>query len=149
MSVLTERIKKMRAEKRLSQEKLAFLLGVQPNTVWRWENNRASPMESIPKLAAALGTTVAYLMGETDDPLLPSERQTRLASANVYLANAIGVGDSPVVRNVNGTLTVNEQGEVRDSIVFEQGEGEKKIRLVFPYGTSGDVIAQIVSAMLK
>jgi hypothetical protein len=36
--------------------------------VWRWENKKAAPTESLKKLAAALNTSVSYLLGETDDP---------------------------------------------------------------------------------
>jgi transcriptional regulator with XRE-family HTH domain len=65
---IEKRIKTLREKFNLSQEKLAEKVGVQRNTVWRWENSKASPMESLPALAKALSTSIAYLMGETDDP---------------------------------------------------------------------------------
>jgi transcriptional regulator with XRE-family HTH domain len=145
-----ERLRGLRMNMKLTQAQFGELLGTDGNTVSRWERGVLDiGKKRMRNIAAAISTTVAYLIGETDDPSPPGERaQISPVGSNVYLANAIG-RDSSVIRNVNGTLTVNEQGEVRDSIVFEQGEGEKKIRLVFPYGTSGDIIAQVVSAMLK
>ena len=62
------RIKESRKRAHISQVKLASLVGVQPNTVWRWENGKASPMESIKEIARALNTSIAYLTEETDDP---------------------------------------------------------------------------------
>lgn len=53
----------------MSQDALAEAVGVQRNTVWRWENDRSSPSRSIQSLASVLKTSVAYLLGETDDPV--------------------------------------------------------------------------------
>jgi transcriptional regulator with XRE-family HTH domain len=65
---IDKRIKALREKLNLSQEELAEKIGVQRNTVWRWENSKASPMESLPSLAKALNTSIAYLTGETNDP---------------------------------------------------------------------------------
>jgi transcriptional regulator with XRE-family HTH domain len=80
------RIKKLRDNLNLSQEELAEKIGVQRNTVWRWENGKASPMESIRAIAFALNTSVAYLLGETDDPS-PKQRQT--VESNVAPINPV------------------------------------------------------------
>ena len=37
-----EKIKELREEAGLTQEQLAEMLGVQRNTIWRWENQRAN-----------------------------------------------------------------------------------------------------------
>ena len=64
-----ERIKNTRKKNRLSQAELAERLGVHEVTVRRWENaNNELKLAIMPSIASALGTTVAYLMGETDDP---------------------------------------------------------------------------------
>ena len=65
---LKDKIKKLRRGQ-YSQEELASLLGVSYVTVSRWENGTMTPtMKYMPKLAEALNTTSAYLLGETDDP---------------------------------------------------------------------------------
>lgn len=56
-----ERIKRARKALRLSQAALAEAVGVQTNTVWRWENQRATPdVEAISQIAQTLGVPVAY-----------------------------------------------------------------------------------------
>ena len=58
-----------REECRLSQARLADLVGVDSNTISRWERNLFKvTADYVPKLAAALNTSVAYLLGETDNP---------------------------------------------------------------------------------
>ena len=64
-----ERIKSLRTKRRYSQVQFGELIGVKPNTIWRWENNKAKPdFETVIKIAQALKTTSAYLLGETDTP---------------------------------------------------------------------------------
>ena len=64
-----ERIKNKRKEFKLTQGNLAELAEVSPITVFRWEAGDRSPRaEELQKLAEALNTTSAYLLGETDDP---------------------------------------------------------------------------------
>ncbi|MBQ7263837.1 MAG: helix-turn-helix transcriptional regulator [Synergistaceae bacterium] len=71
-----ERLKSLRRERRYSQKALGDMVGVQNNTVWRWENGGATPdANNVSKLATALGSTVSYLMGETDDPAPPATDQ--------------------------------------------------------------------------
>lgn len=63
------RIRAQRDALHISQDTLAEMVGVQRNTVWRWENGKTSPGESLQSLAHALNTSTGYLMGETDDPV--------------------------------------------------------------------------------
>ncbi|MCC8057042.1 helix-turn-helix transcriptional regulator [Cloacibacillus sp.] len=68
---LGERMREMRKMLRLSQEELAFRLGTNRVSVSQWENNRVMPdADSLIKTAAVLGTSVGFLLGETDDPAL-------------------------------------------------------------------------------
>ena len=56
-------LKYYREKLRLSQKALADNVGVQENTVWRWENNRAVPSaEIIKRLAGIFGCTEAELL---------------------------------------------------------------------------------------
>ena len=73
-----EKVRFLRESARLTQEELAEMMGIQRNTIWRWENQRANPNKNaMSRLASALNTTVAYLTGETDAPDRPApmERQ--------------------------------------------------------------------------
>ena len=64
-----ERIKNTRKKNRLTQAELAEKLSVHEVTVRTWENTDRGPKLTImPSIASALDTTVAYLIGETDDP---------------------------------------------------------------------------------
>lgn len=65
---LGERIKKLRREKNLSQEKLAEMLDVHLNTVSKWEKGAAPSAKRLTELAKTLHTTADYLLGDTDDP---------------------------------------------------------------------------------
>ena len=51
-----------------SQKDLAEIVGVQENTVWRWENKRASPsVEIVKALASALHVTEAELLNGPEE----------------------------------------------------------------------------------
>lgn len=68
---LGDRMREMRKMLRLIQEELAFMLGTNRVSVSQWENNRVMPdADSLIKTAAVLGTSVGFLLGETDDPAL-------------------------------------------------------------------------------
>ena len=55
-------IKKMREKAKLSQEKLAELLGVTQGAVSQWESGEVSPTtDKLPELAKILGCTIDEL----------------------------------------------------------------------------------------
>ena len=63
-----DRVRQLRREKRMTQEQLADRVGVHLNTINRWEN-LTEPIDDITKLmnlSHELGTTVAYLRGESE-----------------------------------------------------------------------------------
>lgn len=70
-----ERIKTLRKENGLTQAKLAGHIGVEANTISRWENDKIEASHVyVVKLANVLGTTADYLLGrlgETDTPVPP------------------------------------------------------------------------------
>ena len=73
--VFGERLRLLRHRK-YSQEELANLLHVHNNTISKWESGTQAPrMTKMKELASILGTTVAYLMGDTDNPLPPEHKQ--------------------------------------------------------------------------
>ncbi|MBQ8693296.1 MAG: helix-turn-helix transcriptional regulator [Synergistaceae bacterium] len=58
-----------RKECRLTQEELAAKINVSVMSIRRWEWGNTEPRaEELQKLATALDTTSAYLLGESDDP---------------------------------------------------------------------------------
>lgn len=73
MSVIGDRIKARREEIGISQVRLAELAGIHPVNVSKWVNDKAKPeQDSLEKLASALQTSKAYLLGETNDPAPPT-----------------------------------------------------------------------------
>jgi DNA-binding XRE family transcriptional regulator len=74
---IAKKIRTARERLKYSQLRLANAINVDKNTVWRWEKQKTEPTAvEISNLAAALETSVAYLMGETDDPKNPSAPPT-------------------------------------------------------------------------
>ena len=66
---MAERIKRQRKLHGINQEELSDRLGLSIQTIRRWEWGKRAPNTDImPKLAEALGTSVAYLMGLEDEP---------------------------------------------------------------------------------
>ena len=64
-----EEIRRLRKEKKWTQQDLANEVGVAKTTVLDWEKNRYSPEgKNVNNLARALNVSIAYLMGETDEP---------------------------------------------------------------------------------
>ncbi len=69
MNTFGERLKERRLEAKIGSNELCARLGMSTGVVSKWENGDREPnLETIRNLAAALNTTVAYLMGETDEP---------------------------------------------------------------------------------
>ena len=62
---LSEKIKELRERAGLTQEQLAEQMGVQRNTVWRWENKKANlKAENIQSLSSVLKVEASELMSE-------------------------------------------------------------------------------------
>lgn len=63
-----ERLKELRSEKKLNQNQLAKILKISPSAIGMYEINQREPDDNMKfKIAEFFNTTVAYLMGETDD----------------------------------------------------------------------------------
>lgn len=70
---ISEKIKMLRKEKRLTQAMLAESLNVARSTVIAWEGKRCLPEgENLKNIARTLGTTVAFLLGESDAAGMPA-----------------------------------------------------------------------------
>lgn len=76
-----ERLTLQRKKKGFTQKVLAKNVGVEPNTVYKWESGLASPSNaSMKRLAFALDTSTDYLMGETDDERRSQSTRTQFAT---------------------------------------------------------------------
>ncbi len=68
-NIFSERLRTTRESKRLSQTDLAKRADLQPSAISHFENNRRSPsFDNLKRLADALGVTVDYLLGRSDEP---------------------------------------------------------------------------------
>ncbi|GAA3266343.1 Transcriptional regulator XRE family [Lactococcus lactis subsp. lactis] len=64
---LSERLKELRTEKKLTQKKIALKLNVAYQVYQRWEKGERQPKkESIENLATVFNVSVGYLLGETN-----------------------------------------------------------------------------------
>jgi transcriptional regulator with XRE-family HTH domain len=72
MGLIANRLKTQRIKVGLKQADLAELVKISVPTITRLENGRSDPKtEELSRLASALNTSVAYLLGETDFPGRP------------------------------------------------------------------------------
>ena len=70
-----EKIKKLRKEKHLTQEKLAEKVGVHANSVSQWENGVIPRMNIIIEISNVLGTTSEYLLNEENvSPMIQQKK---------------------------------------------------------------------------
>ena len=132
---ISDRVKTLRDLRGLSQGDLAQIIGVDVNTIWRWENGRSSPARSIQKLAQALDTTTAYLLGETDNP-------KRYTSRLLELVGTDG-NESSLVTSEHSTLG---DSEAVARLIYERPDGE---RLELPATPEGYALFEkLVIAMM-
>jgi|GEM_PF-622306 len=69
MATLGEKIKERRKKLGYTRTQLAEILDVIPNSIYRWEAGQRIPSDQDKKkLAQVLKISIAYLMGETDNP---------------------------------------------------------------------------------
>ena len=67
--MIAERLKSLRLAQKLSQSELGRRAGIHPVTICEWEkgNTEGIKVQSIQKLAAALGVTPNELLGVTEE----------------------------------------------------------------------------------
>jgi transcriptional regulator with XRE-family HTH domain len=69
MANFAQRLKELRTMRKLTQNRLAELLGVRPRVYSRWETGDAVPhFDTIVHMADILGVTLDELAGRTDAP---------------------------------------------------------------------------------
>ncbi len=89
--IFGERLRKLR-EGKYTQEELAEKMNVHNITISKWENGLQSPHSNrISELARILGTTPAYLLGDTDEmktEKTESESETAKVSDKLHLVKS-------------------------------------------------------------
>lgn len=69
MEIFSQRLRKARKTKKLSQTELAENAGFQPSAISHFETGKRSPsFANLKKLADALEVTVDYLLGRAEEP---------------------------------------------------------------------------------
>lgn len=91
-SIMGSRIKKLREERRMTQEELGKILGVQKSAVAKYENGKVSNMKrsSIKKLADFFGVSSAYILGYSEQQILKQAiKVDTLSAEEISLVEAI------------------------------------------------------------
>ena len=82
-----DRLKQLRQLRGHTQESLSEMVGLGNKQIWRYESETTYPDgETIALLAQALETSTDYLLGLTDDPAPPTERDALTPREQVTLS---------------------------------------------------------------
>ena len=96
-----DRLKELRKNNNISQEKLGELLGVSSNAIYSWEISGTQPsLETINKLAEYFGVTTDYLLGVDYNKL------EKLKSA--LKENNLMAGDDLTIEELRKALSIVE-----------------------------------------
>ena len=121
------RIKNTRKKNKLTQAELAEKISVHEVTVRTWENTDKGPNSAVmPSLASALGTTVAYLMGETNDPE-PQQYQGLIAlpeQASEINQAIEAVKDNKFLRDLVLMMSKMETADIAEAARFVADKNE-------------------------
>ena len=96
-----ERIKKRRTELNITAEELGIKTGVDRSTVYRYENGDIGkfPASILEPFAKTLQTSVAYLMGWTDNPdSSPENRKNLCTNDGLSVKNVKFIGRDGAVK---------------------------------------------------
>lgn len=76
-------IKELRKEKKLTQQQLADIVGVQKSAVAKWETGRTKNLKraTVDALAILFGVRPSYILGEEDETLLLDGNEIKLVKA--------------------------------------------------------------------
>ena len=116
--ILTQRINKLMEERCLKKKEVAERLGIEYLTFWRkLKGKRGVDAVLLTKIANVLGTSVSYLMGESDNP----NSNNKEGNTSIHLSNNPNNTD-----NQKRKLSFAYWGEVADTArdVAESGDKE-------------------------
>lgn len=99
------------ADKGLSQSEVARRVGVTQATVYRLVQGKAYGTTHLHKLAEALDTTPAFLLGEVDDPHANAPATPALSSQEAQLLSAfrqLGAAERDAILTLVGSILGRE-----------------------------------------
>ena len=124
---LNEKIKILRAEHNLTLEELANAIGVSPSTILRYESGEIKNLrrDKIKKLADALHTTPAYLMGWEDISIIKNSN-----SLNISVVTTDEEKEIETLRpffegagfNLSSKIEFDQKGKVKNITFLIQNE---------------------------
>lgn len=127
--MIGERIRALRKKKLMSQAELGSLIEIRPNTIAKWERGELTPRgTSIAKVAKALETTSAYILGETNDPsslgyMLQTGREESSSEKRLIIRNHdmdINLPESPegfeILRRVLDLISKKGAGQESETV---------------------------------
>lgn len=89
MPIVGARVKELRQKKGITPAEITKQLMTSSASLWRWETNKNEPSTlHINQLAEILGTSVDYLLGNTDDPAPPKQEVGELTPMERKLLDA-------------------------------------------------------------
>lgn len=110
--MISQRIRELRAEKKISQQDLSNQLFVSPQAISKWERDAATPNpEAIAKMAGIFGVSADYLLGLTDQKETPAPMD--------------GDGLSPGLADLIKQIPADRMPEVERYLRFQAKQGEK------------------------
>jgi transcriptional regulator with XRE-family HTH domain len=112
-AVFSKRLKEKRIEKKLTQKALSQLIGVEPNTIYKWEKGLIIPsIDSVQKISKVLDVPIAYLLDETETISSDfSELNISITEDNSLQKISAINGDVNAVGNTVTTVTSAPQGD--------------------------------------
>ena len=136
MSTLGDNLKKEREKNNFTQEHLAKLIGVKPNTIWRWDSGDRIPrVGTLHKLAKLYGTTISFLTRDNDNELDASCPLESYAQSPHDIASLVAKDELPPnVKKIRGKTYMDGVAldtlvhQLRDRLIIELFENDEKTR---------------------
>jgi transcriptional regulator with XRE-family HTH domain len=145
----------------VSQSKLAEAIGIDANTISRWERDAVKmKAEKMAIVASSLNTSVAYLLGETDDP----KRYTTLlggdhdgATGNPPMHDEFtdareAVGLSRVLNETAGkkvSMTAGQNAPNKGFVFERTNKNGEVTRIEFSADTPESVVRAAIAEVMK
>jgi len=124
MSEFAERLKQSRQRKKVTQQQIADILGIDRTTVTHWEKGRNTPNPNqLAKIASYLGVSADYLLGleketwlyQLPDKLISFVREEALQDKPSYLELAPEIKKSGIKPETVKILIAALLKEIKDS----------------------------------
>ena len=129
--MLSDNLRRLRKERRLTLEELADAVGTSRQTIHRYENGTISniPSEKIELLASALGTTPAALMGWEEDIITRFDNISAPKTKQIPVLGEIACGVPIYAREEHGAYVSVEYGMDADFCLTAHGDSMTGARI--------------------